>query len=598
MRRCGLVLILFLAGLVVAPGAARANWFGAETVDGPAPIAQVGGVSLGRDGGGAVGYVKQEGANPAGYIARFIDGAWRPPERLPGDAVSEIAVAAGEKGRLVVTWISGGNVFGAVADGGPGAPLSGAVQLSTGAPASGLDLQIGVEGGAYAVWSQGGDVRAAYIEGKAWTGVPTPLDIDPTHIAGAGAGRPRVAVAADDTAVVTWGEQDAAGVSHVYYRRVFYATPSQYPQEASVPALGAEAGGNADSPQIDVEYDRSFAWVVYREDIVGRTRTLARRLRGSTFDDAFAIDNGVASTAPVLAMNPVGEGLTVTEGTDTSVLGSLFADKTFTPVTRLDGGGSTALPEPVAYFSDRGDAAVAYRRQGADGSSTTIGRLLPAGKPQPEVAISKPDAGPVVPGTLRMGGDRVGDAAVAMLQGAPGARFLTVAVEDIPPGRPVADGRVVNPRTRGIRWTAGLDYLGPQTFKVRVDGREIGTSATTRLRTNRLRNGRHRLQIVAIDRRGQQAPSRVFPLYVDTKRPHARASASRSGERLTVRIQAADPTGRGSGVRSYTVDWGDGHRTTSGHPTLRHHYRTSGRKKITVTVRDRARNETVKRLRA
>jgi PKD domain len=598
MRRRGLVLILSLAGLVVAPGAARANWFGAETIDGPAPIAQIGGVSLGRDGGGAVGYVKQEGANPAGYLARFIDGAWRPPERLPGDAVSETAVAAGEKGRLVVAWISGGNVFGAVADGGPGAPLSGPVQLSTGAPASGLDLQIGVEGGAYAVWSQGGDVRAAYIEGKAWTGVATPLDIDPTHVAGEGAGRPRVAVAADDTALVTWGEQDAAGVSHVYYRRVFYATPSQYPQEASVPALGAEAGGNADSPQIDVEYDRSFAWVVYREDIGGRTRTLARRLRGATFDDAFAIDNGVASTAPVLAMNPVGEGLAVTEGTDTSVLGSLFADKTFEPVTRLDGGGSTALPEPVAYFSDRGDAAVAYRRQGADGSSTTIGRLLPAGKPQPEVAISKPDAGPVVPGTLRMGGDRVGDAAVAMLQGAPGARFLTVALEDIPPGRSVPDGRVVNPRTRGIRWTAGLDYLGPQTFKVRVDGREIGTSATTRLRTTRLRNGRHRLQIVAIDRRGQQAPSRVFPLYVDTKRPHARASASRSGKRVIVRIQASDPPGRGSGVRSYTVDWGDGHRTTSGRPTLRHRYRTSGRKKITVTVRDRARNETVKRLRA
>jgi hypothetical protein len=405
-------------------------------------------------------------------------------------------------------------------------------------------------------------------------------------------------VAADDTAVVAWGELDGAGVSHVYYRRLLGTTPSQYPQEASVPALGAEAGGPADSPEIDVEYDRSFAWVTFRQDIGGRTRALARRLRGSTFDDAFPIDNGVSSNATALAMNPVGEGLTLAQGTDNSVLGAQFADKDFSPVTRLDGPPSVAPPEPVAYFSDRGDGALAYRAQAGDGTSTVIGRLLPAGKPEPGVAIAKPAAGPVLPGTLRAGGDRVGDVAVAMLQDSPGGRTLNVALEDIPPARPVIGTRFANPRTAGITWNVGLDYLGPQSFRVNVDGRLVGTSTTARLRTTKVRDGRHRLKVTAVDRRGQASPSRVGTLYVDTKKPRARVSPSRVGKLVRLTVSASDPGARGAGVRSYRVDWGDGHTSTSGRGRLTHRYRTSGRKKITVTVRDRAGNATVKRLRA
>jgi hypothetical protein len=51
-------------------------------------------------------------------------------------------------------------------------------------------------------------------------------------------------------------------------------------------------------------------------------------------------------------------------------------------------------------------------------------------------------------------------------------------------------------------------------------------------------------------------------------------------------------------VRSYTVEWGDGKRSVSSRPNLRHRYRTSGRKRIVVTVRDRAGNGTVQRMRA
>jgi hypothetical protein len=600
MRRPLIALLVSLLAPAAAAPAADARWFAAETVDGPAPITRIGGVSLGRDGSGAVAYVKHEGDDPVGYLARFVAGAWRPAERLPADGVSDLSVAAGANGRLALVWIAGGTVFGAVADGKPGAPVSTPVALSGPGGASGVDVQIGVEGGAFAVWSQGGDVHAAMLEGTTWTAIPAPLDIDGTHVAGEGSGRPRVSVAADDTAVVAWGERDAGGVSHVYYRRLLGTTVSQFPQEASVAVLGAEAGGAADLPEIEVEYDRSFAWVTFHQDVGGRPRTLARRLRGSTFDDAFAIDNGVSSTAPALAMNPIGEGLAVTEGTDNSVLGSTFADKTFAPVARLDGAGSAAPPEPVAYFSDRGDGAVAYRAQAGDGSAVAIGRLLPGGRPEAETAISKPDGGPVVAGTLHAGGDRVGDVAVAMLQDSAAGRILTVALEDIPPARPVISARshFVNPRTAGIAWSPGLDYLGPQTFKVRVDGREIGATASTVLRTTKVRDGKHRLQVVTTDRRGQSAASRVATMYVDSKRPRQRVSAARSGKLLRVTVSASDPRGTGSGVKSYSVDWGDGHTSTSARGRLVHRYRTAGRKRIVVTTRDRARNEAVKRVRA
>jgi hypothetical protein len=512
--------------------------------------------------------------------------------------VSDVAVAAGDRGRLALAWVSNGNVFGAVADGRPGAPVSAPAQLSTGGGATGLDVAIGLEGGAFAVWSQGGDVRAAMLKGTTWTVIPTPLDIDPAHAAGEGAGRPVVAVAADDTAVVAWGERDAAGVSHVFYRRLLETTLSQYPQEASVPSFNGQAGGSADAPEIAVEYDRSFAWVAFHEDLGGASHTLARRLRGSTFDDPVSLDNGAVSSGPALAMNPTGEGLAVAQGGDNTVLGATFADKTFNPVTRLDGGGSAAPPEPVAYASDRGDAAVAYRAQSGDGNATTIGRYLAAGVPQAETGLSKADAGPVVAGSLRIGGDRVGDVTVAMLQGAPGARTLTVALQDLPPARPVITDRTVNPRTGGFRWNPGLDYLGAQSFRVRVDGRELGTSTGSSLRTARVRDGRHIVSVTATDRRGQSATSRSLPVYTDTKKPRAKVSTSRSGKLLRVSVRATDPRGRGTGVRSYTVEWGDGTRSVSSHPSQRHRYRTAGRKRITVTVRDRAGNATVKRMRA
>jgi hypothetical protein len=599
MRRTLILIAALLAPASLVPATADAKWFPAERVDGPGPIAAMGGVSLARDGSGGVVYVKQEGDNPVGYLARFTDGAWAAPERLPADGVGEIRVAAGDRGRLAIAWTSGAGVFGAVV-GGEGAAVSAPVRLSMTGGASGLDVQAGVRGAAFAVWAEpgagGSDVRAAQLAGSTWTAIAPVLDIDVLRPAGAGAARPRVAVAADDTAVVAWGETPADGRPRVYYRRLLETTLSQYPQEASVAALGSEAGGTADTPQIDVEYDRSFAWVAFRQDLGGRSRTLMRRLRGSTFDAPVVLDGGATSQGAALGMSMIGEGVAVTAGADNSLLASTFEDDVVHAPERLDATVSTGPPTPVAAFDERGDGAAAYRTQSAAGA-TVRGRLVLLGRAAGAEAILSD--GPVVAGSLHMGGDRVGDFAVAMLEGAPGARELTVALQDIPPGRPAisARSRYVNPITEGITWAPGLDFLGPQRFRVRVDGRTVGTTSRARLRTRRVRQGRHKLQIVAFDRRGQRTSSRTTLMFVDTGRPRASVSASRSGRVVTVTVQASDPGRHATGVRQYGVDWGDGRSSTSSRGRLRHRYESGGRPRITVTVRDRARNETVRRLR-
>ena len=63
---------------------------------------------------------------------------------------------------------------------------------------------------------------------------------------------------------------------------------------------------------------------------------------------------------------------------------------------------------------------------------------------------------------VSIGGDRLGDFAVAMVQGTPGARALTVAVYDRPPGAPFIDETETYKRkTRPqLRWRPGLRPVG------------------------------------------------------------------------------------------------------------------------------------------
>ena len=91
---------------------------------------------------------------------------------------------------------------GPVAIGGPGARS--------------LDIDLGINGAAYAVWEQGGDVRAARLQDATWTAVAAPLDVDPALEAGTGALRPKVAVSAEGYAVATWGDRPGDGTTRMW----------------------------------------------------------------------------------------------------------------------------------------------------------------------------------------------------------------------------------------------------------------------------------------------------------------------------------------------------------------------------------------------
>ena len=218
MRRIAPILSLALF-LMLAP-AAEARWFPFEAVDGPAarPV-----VDLGIEEGGGLVYVKDARA----WLSQLGPRGWTAAAALSAGGTTEAAVAAGDRGRLAVAWIQGGIVYGALV-GGPTAALS------AGGGAESLTMEMGVNGVAYAVWGQGGDVRAARLsDGNTWEAVPVAVDVDPARAAGAGALRPKVAVAADGSALVVWGEVFADGVSHVLARRIYGTTLSALPQDAS-----------------------------------------------------------------------------------------------------------------------------------------------------------------------------------------------------------------------------------------------------------------------------------------------------------------------------------------------------------------------------
>src|SRR3954451_19202993 len=183
-------LITALLLLAAAP-AARADWFPADPVDGPAAIDALGDVDIAPDGGGGVVYIKREAGVPQAFVSRMTDGAWGPPERLSaGPPVTETAITAMDGGRLATAWIAGGQVLASVI--GRGLPATPPVVIGGGSGVSGINLDMGVDEVGYAVWQAGGDVHAARLDGTTWTPIGPSLDIDPARSAGTGSSRPRV----------------------------------------------------------------------------------------------------------------------------------------------------------------------------------------------------------------------------------------------------------------------------------------------------------------------------------------------------------------------------------------------------------------------
>jgi hypothetical protein len=552
MRR-PLVLALLIA--LAAPACASANWFPATPVDTGATA--FGGVDLARDGGGALVYVKGGQV----WLSRMTAGAWNAPERVdtgaPGGA-SDPVVAVADGGAVVVTWRAADQVFGSYSDGGT---FSAPVALGggdVGPPA----VDMAIQRTAWVVFRQGGDVRAVRLRRGAWEAVPGVLDIDPAAAAGAGAGRPRVAVAADGNALVVWSETPADGRARLYARRVTDLRPSALPQQVSLDTLAGAAGGAADSAAVAIEDDVSFAWVVFRQDVGGQSRVLARRLVGSLFDPPVAVDLGPGSRAPHVSMNGDGVGLAASATDAGDVVVSVLQHDAFGAPVAVGRGSA-----PLVAGAENRDLGVVWQ---ADGG--VVGTHAQRDAPlEPPVALG---AG----GAVQLAADRAGDLAAGWLQG---DRVVTALWDEVPGGATLRTNRGYKAVTRPLlRWGAGLDLWGAQSFRVLLDGAELTTTTAESVKAPRLRDGAHKWQVVSVDARGQQTPSKARYVRVDTRPPTVKL-VRRSGHRLRAVI-----TDAGAGVAQVRLQFGDGSRTGALKPP-EHRYAGAGRYRLVLRAVDR-----------
>lgn len=625
MSRTIPTLIAAGAAALALAGPAQAGFFPGEPIDGPSgDIVRFGDLDIARDGTGALAYVKRDGGVDHIFVSRLERGVWSAPVRVDGDlgaAGSQPVVAAADGGRVAVAFVSGGSLFAVSRP--AGAPGFAAPTLVASA-GSNPAIDMSINGAAYLSFTAPGaspsDVRVARLERDqtAFTVLPDTLDIVPGLEAGDGPRRSKVAISADGTGLVVWGEQGTDGRSHVYGRRVFGQRISAAPQDLSLPELDGRAARDADSPELDIEDDSSFAWVAFRQafaDGLGSTaRVITRRLVGSAFEapsvvDGQATGNGEAAGTPRVELNGRGEGI-ITAGTVSQfgAIGTPVHDDKIFPSVRFDGGNAVA-PLPVPAFPETGDGYVTWLEGTPVGAQVRVRtwdidpakRTVPA--PAPVVPLSNPDLGPVDPdGGFDAASNRAGDLVAVFVQGSGGDRKLMSASFDRAPGafRVYTTTKVRGIARPTISWSPSFELWGPPTYEVQVDGVSVGTTQDTKLTpATPLTDGLHRVRVIAKDRRGQQTVTPLKNLRVDATSPTVRftVSGTRRANRLVkVAFTASDASSTGakaSGLSFVRIDFGDRTPTVTvrgrNRGTVAHRFRR-GTFTVRVSATDKAGN--------
>lgn len=630
------IACFFGAGLATTT-AATAAISPVQAIEGPASeVIEVSDAAMAEDGGGGVVYLKQEGGRAHVFVARFRDGVWSVPQRVDvgQDFDSSWArIAAGDGGRLLVTWVQefgtgSDRIYSATLDpGAKGFQTPVPVDLNAGeATATFPDLVMNAGGQAYLTYLVitdesplnppgflGIDVKVARYNNRLWSVLGNPADRNPAAPMpkpNADAG-PKIGIDSSGQAVVAWREPDDEFVNRVWARRVF-GTSVGVPLMVS-PSIwdGAPLRGEADAFDLD---DGGFGQVAvaFRQQPGQGSKLNAPRIFVNEMPDAFAqgagafagarlIDGGAQGGlgAPSVAVEPEG-GFFSGFSTGPATLLASGDNASIDSADRLDDGGSSIPGEPLvdigaslagvaAWKELRGGAgSVAVREQRADGVAESD-------------ALSAPGAGAI--GRLALGGSGLGDAIVAWRQGGGDRASIAAAVVDAPPDPFLVEipGGWQRRAQARVKWNAAENAIGTLRYSVSIDDEQIGkrtTRLSARLKTKRIGDGRHKLQIFAIDGSGQETGSRKGLLLVDGRRPQVRLRARR--ERVAVIV-----SDRTSGVkgRSVKVSFGDSGRARasallsrrrSHRPrpvVIRHTYSSPGRYLITVEARDRAGNK-------
>ena len=144
------------------------------------------------------------------------------------------------------------------------------------------------------------------------------------------------------------------------------------PQTLNVDQVEGHPGGAADSPDVDVEDDSSFAWVVFRQNFDDHPRVLARRLLGSTFDPPVVIDAGQSGSTPRIDLSERGEGTTAVATPDNGVVADMLHLDDFGPPVRLDTPPNADVPAPVPTIGENGAATVSWMQAPTAADATAV----------------------------------------------------------------------------------------------------------------------------------------------------------------------------------------------------------------------------------
>jgi hypothetical protein len=255
------------------------------------------------------------------------------------------------------------------------------------------------------------------------------------------------------------------------------------------------------------------------------------------------------------------------------------------PPVGLGDGAGAATPDPLVEVAESEalvtawrarSGVVAIRETSVDRRETVKGQSAAAGGPARDLVLA---------------GSNLGDAVVGFLQGSVDAAQVTTAIVDAPALEFAVQVPLTFVRNRKVRleWDPARNALSPLEYTLYVGGRRVArrlTRTSYRLRTRGLRDGRHRVRVVASDRRGQRTDSIIATLRLDRTAPHIRVSR---GPGRTVHVRIVDGRrGRVAGPARSRIRWGDGRRGRG--TRARHRYRKPGSYTITVRGRDRAGN--------
>lgn len=593
-------------------------------VDGPsADIDSLGGLAVGRDGSGGLVYLKHIGATAHVFVSTLVNGSFQPPVQtdagLPG-ASSQPVIAATNGGQLVIAFINGGKLYGVTrvnALTGFSAPLL----LAGGASNPAISMSpFGKAYVAFTAAGQGGhDVRSAYYFAGAWGVESAPLDANPADDAGTGGGRPDVVTSGDGTAIVVWGEN-----GHVYSRRVLGTSPSIVDEQADPPSVEGWNEVSASDPAVSSGGDSSYAAVAFDETVANgsqeQTRVLVNRLVASEYVGVSAADglspiNGADAGQPNVVVNEYGSGFVTADNIESDNLFATTLGNSEVPISTSQVNTEFQQTQPDAAIGVAGTVSTLIAWQQDPGSSTVPEirmRYASDGVTlNPEEVVSSPTLGPTEAGQgLFAGGDLAGDSAIAWVQGTGGqTRIVTAQLFQAPGGMtPAKSSRYTNSVYPIFSWSPASELWGPPSYVVKTGGVVVATTTSDSVRSSLpLSQGRHVWQVTAVNRAGLTNISRTATVFVDSIPPRVtikHSGAKKVGSPLRLRLSYTDtPRGMGasvaSGVASVQVKWGDGKSTKIrvGDHTAAHLYRRRGRFTVTVTLKDKAGNNTVKKVR-